>query len=66
VGNILRILFAIIFLIALCYLAVLGVNAIFDWLAPGGDSGRIVRITTGLIIGLGLVVLVGLYRRFRA
>jgi hypothetical protein len=64
VGNLLRIVFALIFLIAICYLAILGLNAFFDWLNPGGDSGRIARITTGVVLGLGVTIAVIAFRRF--
>ena len=64
-GNIFRIVFALIFLIAIMYLAITGLTAFFDWLNPGGGSGRTARITTGVVIGLGLVIAVIAFRRFR-
>ena len=63
-GNILRIVFALIFLIAIIYLAIMGLNAFFEWINPGGGSGRVARLTTGVVIGLGLTIAVIAFRRF--
>jgi hypothetical protein len=63
-ANILRIIFALIFLIAICYLAIMGLNALFEWINPGGGSGRIGRLTTGVVVGLGLSIAIIAFRRF--
>jgi hypothetical protein len=63
--KILQILFSAIFLVALVYLAVVGLVAFFDWVNPGGGSGRVARITIGAIIGLGVAAGIVVYRRFR-
>ena len=64
-GNMFRIVFALIFLVAVVYLAILGLNALFEWFDPGGGSGRMARLTTGVVIGLGLTIAVIAFRRFR-
>ena len=63
-ANLIRIAFALIFLIAICYLAIMGLNALFDWLSPGGGQGRMARLTTGVVLGLGLTIAVIAFRRF--
>ena len=63
-ANIFRIIFALIFLIAIIYLAIMGLNAFFEWLEPGGDSGRIARLTIGVVLGLGVTIAVIAFRRF--
>jgi hypothetical protein len=63
-GNIFRIVFALLFLIAIVYLAITGLNALFEWLNPGGGSGRMARLTTGVVVGLGLTIAIIAFRRF--
>jgi hypothetical protein len=63
-ASIFRIIFALIFLIAIIYLAIMGLNAFFDWLEPGGDAGRIARLTIGVVLGLGVTIAVIAFRRF--
>ncbi len=65
-GSIFRIIFALIFLVALMYFAVIGLSALFEWFNPSGGSGRVARITTGLVVGLGFTIAVIAFRRFRA
>jgi hypothetical protein len=60
-----RIIFGIIGLVLIVYVAILGMTALFDWINPGGGSGRTARLATGVIVGLGLTVGVIAYRRFR-
>ena len=64
-GKILQLVFATLFLIAIIYLAIQGLALFFDWLNPGGGSGRIARLTTGVIVGLGVAIGIVVWRRFR-
>ena len=60
-----QILFGLIGLALIVYVGLLGMAAFFDWLDPGGSSGRMVRLSTGAIIGLGVVAAVIWVRRLR-
>jgi hypothetical protein len=60
-----QIVFGLIGLALIVYIAILGMTAFFDWINPGGGSGRVARLTTGAIVGLGVTVLVIAFRRFR-
>jgi hypothetical protein len=60
-----QILFGLIGLALIVYVALLGMAAFFDWIDPGGSSGRMVRLTTGAVIGLGVVAAVLWVRRLR-
>jgi hypothetical protein len=60
-----RIVFGIIGLVLIVYVAILGMTEAFNWFDPGGGSGRMARLATGVIIGLGLTVGVIAWRRFR-
>lgn len=59
-----RILFGLIGLALIVYIAILGLSAAFEWIDPGGGSGRVARVTTGIIVGLGVTFAVIVYRRF--
>lgn len=59
-----RIIFGLIGLVLLTYVAILGINAFFDWAYPGGGSGRMARIVSGTIVGLAATLAVIVYRRF--
>jgi hypothetical protein len=61
----LQIVFGLIALVAIIYLALAGLNAFFDWVNPGGSSGRTARLATGLVVGLGVTLAVIAFRRFR-
>jgi hypothetical protein len=61
----LQIVFGLIALVAIIYLALTGLNAFFDWINPGGSSGRTARLTIGLVIGLVVTLAVIAFRRFR-
>lgn len=61
-----QIVFGLIGLVLIVYVAILGLNAFFDWLNPGGGSGRMVRLSAGAIIGLAITVAVIAFRRFRS
>lgn len=63
--RLVQIVFGLIALVAIIYLALAGLNAFFDWLNPGGSSGRTARLTIGLVVGLGVTLLVIAFRRFR-
>jgi len=60
-----RIIFGTVGLILIVYVVILGMNAFFEWLNPGGGAGRMARLTTGVIVGLGITVGVIVWRRFR-
>ncbi len=64
-GKLIQIVLSLVFLVAIVYLAILGLAAFFDWLNPGGSSGRVARLTTGAVIGLGVTLAVIAFRRFR-
>ena len=64
-GKLIQIVLSLVFLVAVIYLAILGLAAFFDWLNPGGSSGRVARLTTGAVIGLGVTLAVIAFRRFR-
>ena len=64
-GKLIQIVLSLVFLVAIIYLAILGLAAFFDWLNPGGSSGRVARLTTGAVIGLGVTLAVIAFRRFR-
>jgi len=40
--------------------------AFFDWVDPGGSSGRMARLATGAVIGLGVVAAVLWVRKLRS
>jgi hypothetical protein len=61
----LQIVFGLIGLVAVIYLALVGLNAFFDWINPGGGSGRTARLATGLVVGLVITLAVIAFRRFR-
>lgn len=63
--RLIQIVFSLIALVALIYLALVGLNALFDWINPGGGSGRTARLTIGLVIGLVATLVVLALRRFR-
>lgn len=61
-----QILFGVIGLVLIVYVAVIGLAALFDWLDPGGDSSaRTARLAVGVVIGLAVTVGIFAYRRFR-
>lgn len=60
-----QILFGLIGLVLILYIALLGLNAFFDWLNPGGGGGRTARLTIGLVVGLVATLVVIAFRRFR-
>lgn len=61
----LQILFGLIGLVLIIYVALLGLDAFFDWLNPGGGTGRTARLTVGLVVGLGVTLAIIAFRRFR-
>ena len=61
-----QILFGLIGLALIVYVVLLGMVAFFDWVDPGGSSGRIVRLATGAVIGLGVVAAVLWVRKLRS
>jgi hypothetical protein len=60
-----QIVFGLIGLVLVIYVALLGLNAFFEWLNPGGGSGRTARLMIGLVVGLGVTLAVVAFRRFR-
>lgn len=60
-----QIIFGIIGLGLILYVAILGLNAFFEWIDPAGSSGRMARITTGAVIGLVITLVIIALRRFR-
>jgi len=60
-----QIVFGLIALVAIIYLALAGLNALFDWINPGASSGRTARLTIGLVVGLFVTLAVIAFRRFR-
>jgi hypothetical protein len=65
-GKMIQLALSIVFLMALLYLAITGLVALFDWINPGGGSGRVARITIGAVVGLAVAAGIVAYRRFRA
>jgi hypothetical protein len=63
--RLVQIVFGLIALVAIIYLALVGLNAFFDWLNPGGSSGRTARLTIGLVVGLVITLAIIAFRRFR-
>jgi len=63
--RLVQIVFGLIALVAIIYLALVGLNALFDWINPGGSAGRTARLTVGLVVGLGLTLAIIAFRRFR-
>jgi hypothetical protein len=63
--RLVQIVFGLIALVAIIYLALVGLNAFFDWINPGASSGRTARLTIGLIVGLVATLVVIAFRRFR-
>jgi len=59
-----RIVFGLIGLVLIIYVAILGLTALFDWVNPGGGAGRSGRIAVGTIIGLGATLAIIAFRRF--
>lgn len=59
-----RIVFGLIGLGLIIYIVILGVAAAFDWINPGGGSGRVARVAVGTFIGLGATLAIIAYRRF--
>ena len=59
-----QIIFGLIGLILILYVALLGVNAFFDWIDPGSSNGRMGRIGAGMVIGLGVTLAFIAFRRF--
>jgi hypothetical protein len=59
-----QIVFGLIGLVLIMYVALLGLNAFFDWINPGSSSGRMARLGTGMVIGLGLTIAFIAFRRF--
>ena len=60
-----QIVFGLIGLVLIIYVALLGLNAFFDWLNPGGGAGRSARLAVGLVVGLGVALAVIALRRLR-
>jgi hypothetical protein len=61
-----QILFGLIGLALIVYVVLLGMAAFFDWLNPGGSSGRMARLTIGAIIGLGVAAAIVWVRKLRS
>jgi hypothetical protein len=61
-----QIVFGLIGVGLIVYVALLGMAAFFDWIDPGGSSGRMARLTTGAVIGLGVVAAVLWVRKLRS
>lgn len=61
-----QILFGLIGVGLITYVALLGMAAFFDWIDPGGSNGRMARLTTGAVIGLGVVAAVLWVRKLRS
>ena len=61
-----QIVFGLIGLALIVYIAILGMTAFFDWINPGGGSGRMVRLSAGAVVGLAITVAVIAFRRFRS
>lgn len=59
-----QIIFGLIGLVLILYVALLGVNAFFDWVDPGASNGRMGRIGTGMVIGLVVTLAYVAFRRF--
>jgi hypothetical protein len=59
-----QIIFGLIGLALILYVALLGLNAFFDWIDPGSSNGRMGRIGTGMVIGLGVTLAFIAFRRF--
>jgi hypothetical protein len=60
-----QILFGLIGLVLIMYVALLGLNAFFDWIDPGSSAGRTGRIGVGIVVGLGVTLAIIAFRRFR-
>jgi hypothetical protein len=63
--RLVQIVFGLIALVAIIYLALVGLQGVFDWINPGGSSGRTARLTIGIVIGLVATLVVIAFRRFR-
>ena len=59
-----QIIFGLIGLVLIMYVALLGLNAFFDWVDPGSSSGRMARLGTGMVVGLGVTIAIIAFRRF--
>ena len=64
--RVVQIIFGVIGLVLIIYVAILGVNALFDWISPGGSTGRTARLTIGVVVGLCVTLVIIAFRRFRS